>query len=578
MNRQENRTLNGAVGTTDMHYVVKNLFDDYKRMDYNETIQLKETTWKGSAWKGDRASSQLVLWTTNEDLEQVTLSMGDLVADSSNRIESSQINVHFISKTKAARGNPSLGNPQEDIPDILGSAESVNMDAFHVQPIWVSIDVPKDAAAGVYKGQLIASSASSESVIFNLELEVLDLTLPEVKEWPFALDLWQNPYAVARVNDIPKDQLWTKAHFDAMKPHYEMLAAAGQKVITTTVTYDPWNSQTYDLYDTMVKWTKKKDGQFEFNFDIFDQWVQFMLDLGINKQIDAYSMVSWASKIKYYDEAEARDIIEIVPVHDPKWDEMWRAFLEAFVPHLEEKGWLDITTMANDERALDDMIKAADLIDEVSGGRLKISAAMDYNNLNDARLDRIYNISIGSIYIEHDSKQLASIAEHRRSLGLMTTIYNCVGHYPNSFTRSVPAESVWISWYALRHQADGYLRWAFDSFVENPFDTTDFKTWESGDSAMVYPGLISSVRFERMKEGIRDAVKVSYIAGKDQALGKDLDAAIWTMQAIGDLERDPYNGVKDPGRVDIAQEVNRLKVVLDKTSRQLIAEMKVQQE
>lgn len=575
MNSQENRTFNGAVGTTDMHYVVENLFDDYKRVDYNETIQMKQTTWKGTAWKGDRASSQLVLWTTNEEQDQVTLSISDLISDDNNRIEASDIHVHYVKKTKAARGNPSQGNPQEVVPDILGSSEPVNIKPFDVQPIWISIDVPRDASAGIYRGQLTANAASSESVIFELELEVLALTLPEVKDWSFALDLWQNPYAVARVNHIPENQLWTKAHFDAMKPHYEMLAAAGQNVITTTVTYDPWNSQTYDRYDTMVKWTKKADGQFDFNFDIFDQWVQFMLDLGINKQIDAYSMVSWASKIKYYDESEECDIIETVPVGDPKWYEMWRAFLEAFVPHLEDKGWLDITTMANDERALDDMIKAADLIEEVSGGRLKISAAMDYNNLNDARLDRIHNISIGSIYIEHDSKQLTDISEHRRSLGLMTTIYNCVGHYPNSFTRSVPAESVWISWYALRHAVDGYLRWAFDSFVEKPFDTTDFKTWESGDSALVYPGLISSVRFERMKEGIRDAVKVRYIAGEDYTLGKEIEAEIWNMEGVGSIAHDPYNGVKDPGRIDIAQEVNRLKAVLDSASRKLIEEMKV---
>lgn len=575
MNSQENISLNGAVGTTDMHYVVENLFDDYKRVDYNETIQLKERTWKGTAWKGDRASSQLVLWTTSEGQEQVTLSISDLINDNKHCLENSDIHVHFLKKTKAARGNPSQGNPQEEIPDILGSTDPVNIKPFDVQPIWISIDVPRDASAGIYRGQLTTSTASGESVIFDLELEVLDLTLPEVKDWTYALDLWQNPYAVARVNQIPEDQLWTKAHFDAMKPHYEMLAAAGQKVITTTVTYDPWNSQTYDRYDTMVKWTKKADGQFEFDFDIFDQWVQFMLDLGINKQIDAYSMVSWASKIKYFDEAEQRDIVETVPVGDPKWYEMWRAFLEAFVPHLEEKGWLDITTMANDERALDDMIKAADLIEEVSGGRLKISAAMDYNNLNDARLDRIHNISIGSIYIEHDSKQLTNISEHRRSLGLVTTIYNCVGHYPNSFTRSVPAESVWVSWYALRHKADGYLRWAFDSYVENPFETTDFKTWESGDSALVYPGLISSVRFERMKEGIRDAVKVSYIANEDQTLGEEIEAEIWNMKAVGSIVRDPFNGAKDPGLVDIPREINRLKAALDSASRKLIAEVEV---
>lgn len=562
-------SLKGAVGSTDMHYVVENLFDDYKRVDYNEIVQMTEKTWRGNAWKGDRASAQLVLWSTNQGQEQVTLSAGDLKGDNNHNIDGSRISVHFVKTTKAARGNPSQGNPQEIIPDILGSTDPVNIEPFSVQPIWISIDVPKDAAAGWYKGHVTATSASGDSVSFNFELEVLDLTLPDVKDWGFFLDLWQNPYAVARVNNISSDQLWTKAHFDAMKPHYEMLAAAGQKVITTTVTYDPWNAQTYDIYDTMVKWTKKADGTYEFNFDIFDKWVQFMMDLGINKQIDAYSMVSWASKIKYYDELQNQEITEIVSVTDPSWSDMWRAFLEAFVPHLEEKGWLDITYMANDERSLDEMIKAVDLIEEVSGGRLKVSAAMNCNNLNDPRLDRIHNISVGLIYIEHDSKQLYSVSEHRRSLGLITTIYNCVGHYPNSFIRSNPTESVWVIWYTMRHKTDGYLRWAFDSFVENPFETTDFKTWESGDSAQVYPGVLSTVRFERMKEGIRDAIKVNYITEQDSALGEAIEKEIWKMEAVG-FAVDPYNGVKDPGKVNIPQTVNRLKAVLDDASKQLI--------
>ena len=562
--------LKGAVGTTDMHYVKENTFkEDYKRIDYAEIITMTEKSWRGNAWKGDRASAQLVLWTGNEAQNHVSLSVGDLVGSNNQRISASQMTANFIRTTKAARGNPSQGKPQELIPDIIYSADPVNMGPSSVQPIWVSIDVPRDAAAGKYTGQITASAASGSQITFNLELEVLDITLPEVKDWDFFLDLWQNPYAVARVNNIPADKLWTKEHFDAMRPHYQMLAEAGQKVITTTVTYDPWNSQTYDPYDTMVKWTKKADGTYTFDFDIFDKWVQFMMDLGIDKQIDAYSMVSWASKIKYYDEAQKKDVIETVNVGTAKWNTMWRAFLEAFVPHLEQKGWLDKTYMANDERGLDAMIQAADLIEEVSDGRLKISAAMNYNSLTDPRLDRIHNISVGLYYVQHDSYQLINAANHRRALGLNTTIYNCVGHYPNSFVRSNPAEPVWVMWYTMRHETDGYLRWAFDSFVKDPFETTDFKTWESGDAFQVYPGTRSSVRFERMKEGIRDSVKVKYISERAGDLGERLSNAMWAMKAVG-YATDPYGGVKDPGRVNIPEEVNKLKAVLDQATRELI--------
>ncbi|MEK3888766.1 DUF4091 domain-containing protein [Bacillus sp. FSL K6-3431] len=568
----KNTSLKGAVGTTDTHYVKENTYkEDYKRVDFNEVIEMKAVTWEGNAWKGDRASAQFVLWTNDEGKEGVSLSVGDLVDSYNHKIKASSIKANFIQTTRAGRGNPSQGNPQEIIPDILFSSYPINMDETSVQPIWVSIDIPRDAVAGHYTGEMSVNTASGDEVIFTIQLEVLDITLPEVKDWTYFLDLWQNPFAVARINHIPEDQLWSQKHFDVMRPHYEMLAAAGQKSITTTVTTDPWDSQTYDPYHSMVKWVRKVDGTFDFDFSIFDMWVKFMMDIGIDKQIDAYSMVSWASKITYYDEAKKNDVIEKIDVNHPKWAEMWRAFLEAFVPHLDEKGWLDKTYMANDERPLADLGKAVDLIEEVSNGRLKISAAMNYNSLNDPQLDRIHHISVGLYHIQHDSKELINVSKRRRELGLLTTIYNCVGHYPNSFIRSIPVEGVWVIWDTMRHKADGYLRWAFDSFVKNPFETTDFKTWESGDAFLIYPGARSSVRFERMKEGIRDAVKVRYISRNDSHLGDAIETEIWKMNAVG-YATDPYNGVKDPGIVNISQEVNRLKVVLDKATRRYIAQ------
>lgn len=75
-----------------------------------------------------------------------------------------------------------------------------------------------------------------------------------------------------------------------------------------------------------------------------------------------------------------------------------------------------------------------------------------------------------------------------RELGLITSLYYCVGIYPNTFARSNFAEAVWGQWKTVATGSDGYLRWAYDSFVEDPFTTVDFRAWESGDTAQVYPG------------------------------------------------------------------------------------------
>lgn len=98
------------------------------------------------------------------------------------------------------------------------------------------------------------------------------------------------PYAVARYYQVP---LWSQEHLDAMRPLMKMLANAGQKIITATLTHKPWNGQTEDYFDTMVTWIKRADGTWTFDYTIFDRWVEFMMSVGIDKQINCYSMVPW---------------------------------------------------------------------------------------------------------------------------------------------------------------------------------------------------------------------------------------------------------------------------------------------
>lgn len=73
---------------------------------------------------------------------------------------------------------------------------------------------------------------------------------------------------------------------------------------------------------------------------------------------------------------------------------------------------------------------------------------------------------------------------------------------------------------------DGYLRWAYNSWVEQPLQDSRFRTWAAGDTYLVYPGCRSSIRFERLIEGIQQCEKIFILkeeykkAGKVQAIRK----------------------------------------------------------
>lgn len=114
----------------------------------------------------------------------------------------------------------------------------------------------------------------------------------------------------------------------------------------------------------------------------------------------------------------------------------------------------------------------------------------------------------------------------RRANGFNTTFYVCCGpFYPNTFTFSHPYEAELLGWYGLACDYDGMLRWAYNSWPENPQYDSRFGNWSSGDTYLVYPYLRSSIRFERLIDGIEAAEKVR-ILRKEGANLEELDKVL----------------------------------------------------
>lgn len=55
---------------------------------------------------------------------------------------------------------------------------------------------------------------------------------------------------------------------------------------------------------------------------------------------------------------------------------------------------------------------------------------------------------------------------------------------------------------------DGYLRWALNSWPKNPVQDSRFTAWPAGDTYQVYPGPMTSIRLEKLTEGIQDFEKI----------------------------------------------------------------------
>jgi hypothetical protein len=66
----------------------------------------------------------------------------------------------------------------------------------------------------------------------------------------------------------------------------------------------------------------------------------------------------------------------------------------------------------------------------------------------------------------------------------------------------------------MAHAYDGMLRWAYDAWPADPVRDARHLLWPAGDSYMIYPGGESSIRFEKMREGIVDYEKIRILRAK----------------------------------------------------------------
>ena len=474
--------LAGAVGSVDARYA---------RGTVPKLPDVKE--WSAVAWRGERVHGQFVVW-TGSGLTDATLTASALTGPGGATIPADRVVPFYVRYTMGA--GQLLG-------DILEPAKPIDLAAGSTRPIWLSVNVPAGAKAGKYVGTLTVKGAGGTSVAFALNVEVLANVLPAPSKWSFHLDLWQNPWAVARVHG---HTMWSPEHWAKLKEVLTLAAGAGQKCLTASIVNRPWGGQTQDAFGSMISPTRKADGTWTYDYAVFDRWVTFGLACGIDRQINCYSMVPWGNNLYYHDAASGKVVKITAKPGSKAYNDYWAPLLKDFSAHLKAKGWFEKTTIAMDERHLDDMKNMIALVDRVSPG-MGITLAAN-KNLRSI-IGRVRDYCFAIKFRPDPALNLKRAAEGRQ-----TTFYVCCNpRRPNTFPFSPPAESTWLGWNAAAQRYTGFLRWAFCSYNIDPLKTTDYprRSWPTGDCFLIYPGPRSSIRFERLREGIQDYEKIRLI-------------------------------------------------------------------
>ena len=530
---------------------------DYEKLSGTEL----QDSWMGTAWRGDTLNSKIVVLTKETDAHNLTVTAGNFENEAGDVLAAENMDIRWLKEVQAKEGRNMAGQ-LKSYPDIIYKGGAVDVAAESVKFAWINMEIPEDTKPGTYTGTItVKANELKKPVELTYTIEVLDLVQP-AKE-ATEVQIWQHPFSVANYylglgnaqpggicNELAENFYFTEQHFNLMRESTLEYASMGGHDWVANIVEEAWNHQSYYNDPSMVKWTKKTDGTWKFDYTWYDAWVEFGIECGVIDpktglgQIKCYSIVPWNNQVAYYDEASGRTVKESHTPGTAAWEAIWTPFLEDFMAHSKEKGWFDITYISMDERTMDQLEPTVDLIEGITdenGKSFKISSALNYAapqyyDFTD-RIDDI-SINLGNC---SNREQMNALAAHRRELGLKTTMYTCTGNYPSNFIISDPGDNYWQIWYTMTLGVDGFLRWAWDNYVYDMHGNVTYRYWEPGDGWYIYPvertdlgenyeaGFYSTPRYELFKQGVRDVAKAKYLMGQSDVISEEISELVATL-------------------------------------------------
>ena len=135
-----------------------------------------------------------------------------------------------------------------------------------VVPVWITVDVPRNTPAGLFKGQVMIAAEGQAAHAVPVQVEVIDYTLPDPQDYRTVLDLIQSPDTLVLEYGVKP---WSDEHFGLIARSMKLMREAGVQVL-----YVPLIGQTnHGNEETMVRWIKTGQTSFDFDFSVMDRYL-----------------------------------------------------------------------------------------------------------------------------------------------------------------------------------------------------------------------------------------------------------------------------------------------------------------
>jgi len=136
-----------------------------------------------------------------------------------------------------------------------------------VQPIWLTVQVPRNAKAGIYTGKVSVSAEGEKTVETTIELKVLgDWVCPDPNRFTTYMGIIESPDSVAMQYNVP---LWSEEHWKLLDKTFELLGQLGNREL-----YIPLITKTMlGNEQSMVRWVKQADGSYKPDFGVAERYM-----------------------------------------------------------------------------------------------------------------------------------------------------------------------------------------------------------------------------------------------------------------------------------------------------------------
>ncbi|MBK3518504.1 DUF4091 domain-containing protein [Carboxylicivirga marina] len=464
------------------------------------------------AWKGERLSFQAVLW-SSFDVKQVECEWSHLVSQNGDTIKKHLIETNFVRYIMSDDG---YVNDESDnmawrdsclMPDMLDNLPCIDMEAQTVRPLWVTVLVPEDAKEGTYRASLKVFSKDNPPQELRVRLKVVDRTLPRPEYWRFQTNMSINPVSIAMWHNVP---LWSEKHHEIARHYIELMKLSGQTVVNVSI----FNQYNNSNQDAMIRWTKTKNGQMKADFSRFDEWIKAFDDEGINGQIDCFAFdPQGKNELSYYDEKSRELQVKLLNAYDDK-ELLIRCYTQV-VQHLRSAELFEKSVFVIGGGESEVVKHLKQVIYQVDAEQKLELLAQEWSS---GLMENVFAANVPSQF-----SNLKEWFKMRHQQGLETSFQvEAKDLYPNLCLSSPSAEASWLGWYALSQGIDGIHIENYNNWGDKPLTEARLKNKSSGSNFLIYPQARSSIRYERLIEGIQDFEKLLVLKESLQTKGDEL--------------------------------------------------------